>query len=95
MKNKIKLLVLVLVFSVFSCEDNDKLNMNIHENSSTEAPYVRGIFKSTLIKYANIATSSVEVTLSEQIRSIAKRQGVSPETLLNLWVQEKLSKEIA
>ncbi|WP_293152763.1 MULTISPECIES: CopG family antitoxin [unclassified Microcoleus] len=37
----------------------------------------------------------VEVTLSEQIRSIAKRQGVSPETLLNLWVQEKLSKEIA
>jgi len=37
----------------------------------------------------------VQVTLSEQIRSIAKRQGVSPETLLNLWVQEKLSKEIA
>ena len=36
----------------------------------------------------------VEVTLSEQIRSIAKRQGVSPETLLNFWVQEKLSKEI-
>ena len=71
MKNKIKLLVLVLVFSVFSCEDSDKLNMNIHENSSTEAPYVRGIFKSTLIKYANIATSNVEVTLSAPSKNVS------------------------
>jgi len=71
MKNKIKLLVLVSVFSVFSCEDSDKLNMNIHENSNTEAPYVRGIFKSTLIKYANIATSNVEVTLSAPSKNVS------------------------
>jgi hypothetical protein len=71
MKNKIKLLVLVSIFSVFSCEDSDKLNMNIHENSSTEAPYVRGIFKSTLIKYANIATSDVEVTLSAPAKNVS------------------------
>lgn len=30
--------------------------------------------------------------LSSQIRKMAKRQGVSPETLLNLWVQEKLQR---
>jgi hypothetical protein len=71
MKNKIKFLVLALVFSVFSCEDSDKLNMNIHENSSTEAPYVRGIFTSTLIKYANIATSNVEVTLSAPSKNVS------------------------
>jgi hypothetical protein len=71
MKNKIKLLVLILVFSVFSCEDSDKLNMNIHENISTEAPYVRGIFKSTLIKYANINTSNIEVTLSAPSKNVS------------------------
>lgn len=30
--------------------------------------------------------------LSLQIRRLAKRQGISPETLLNIWVQEKLQK---
>lgn len=28
--------------------------------------------------------------LSAKVRSIARRRGVLPETLLNLWVQEKL-----
>jgi hypothetical protein len=30
--------------------------------------------------------------LSSQILRVAKRQGITPETLLNLWVQEKLQK---
>jgi hypothetical protein len=32
----------------------------------------------------------LDKALSARIRSIAKQRGVSPETLLNLWVQEKL-----
>ncbi len=37
----------------------------------------------------------VDNTLSEQLRSLARRRGISPETLLNLWVQEKLREEMA
>lgn len=29
--------------------------------------------------------------LSEKVVQIAQKQGVSPETLLNLWIQEKVS----
>jgi len=36
----------------------------------------------------------LDVTLSEKIRSIARQRGVSPETLLNLWVQEKLQEQM-
>ncbi|MBI1923254.1 hypothetical protein HYR99_03285 [Candidatus Poribacteria bacterium] len=36
----------------------------------------------------------LDVTLSARVLSIAKKRGVSPETLLNLWVQEKLQEEI-
>lgn len=32
----------------------------------------------------------VEMGLSTQIVALAKRQGISPETLLNLWIQEKV-----
>ncbi|MGB9181122.1 MAG: CopG family antitoxin [Pyrinomonadaceae bacterium] len=35
----------------------------------------------------------VETNLSAQLRSIAEQRGVSPETLLNLWVQEKVGEE--
>ncbi len=37
----------------------------------------------------------VETRLSAKLVSLAKRQGVSPETLLNLWIQEKVKNEIA
>lgn len=33
---------------------------------------------------------ALESQLAEQIERLAHRRGVSPETLLNLWVQEKL-----
>ena len=37
----------------------------------------------------------IERKLSAQISRIAKRRGVSPETLLNLWLQEKIGEETA
>lgn len=37
----------------------------------------------------------IDSALSDKIRELAKRHGVSPQTLLNLWVQEKLQEEKA
>ncbi len=34
----------------------------------------------------------LEASLSAMLRSVARGKGVSPEILLNLWVQEKLHK---
>jgi hypothetical protein len=31
--------------------------------------------------------------LSQRVRTLAKQRGISPETLLNLWVQEKLREQ--
>ena len=36
---------------------------------------------------------AVDAVLSKRIHSIAKKRGVSPETLLNLWIQEKIQKQ--
>ncbi len=36
---------------------------------------------------------AVEKQLSEKIKVFARRRGVSPDTLLNLWVQEKLEEQ--
>lgn len=33
---------------------------------------------------------ALDSTLSTEVRALAQRRGVAPETLLNLWVQEKL-----
>jgi hypothetical protein len=33
---------------------------------------------------------AVDKVLSAEVRALAERRGVSPETLLNIWVQEKL-----
>jgi len=35
----------------------------------------------------------VETKLSAKLVSLAKKRGVSPETLLNLWIQEKVRDE--
>ncbi len=35
----------------------------------------------------------VESVLSKRLISLAAQRGVSPETLLNLWVQERLGEE--
>ena len=36
---------------------------------------------------------AVDRQLSEKIKVFARRRGVSPDTLLNLWVQEKLQEQ--
>ena len=36
---------------------------------------------------------ALDTDLSAKVRSIAEQRGVSAETLLNLWVQEKLQEE--
>jgi hypothetical protein len=33
---------------------------------------------------------AIDRELSEKIQKLSERRGISPETLLNLWVQEKL-----
>ena len=33
---------------------------------------------------------AVEKSLSEKIHSVAKKQGISSDTLINLWIQQKL-----
>ena len=38
---------------------------------------------------------AVEKTLSEKIQSLAKRRGVSSDTLINLWIQQRLEEEIS
>jgi hypothetical protein len=35
---------------------------------------------------------ALDITLSTKIREVAKQRGVSSETLLNLWVQERLQR---
>ncbi len=36
---------------------------------------------------------AMEKNLSKQIQSIARRRGVSADTLINLWVQEKVQEQ--
>jgi len=37
---------------------------------------------------------SLDGNLTEKVRSAAKKRGVSSETLINLWVKEKLKQEM-
>ena len=37
----------------------------------------------------------IDKSLAEKISAVAERKGMSAETLLNMWVQEKLQEEIA
>jgi hypothetical protein len=37
----------------------------------------------------------VETNLSTKLVSLAEQRGISPETLLNLWIQEKVGEEVA
>ena len=36
---------------------------------------------------------AIEKDLSEKVHSIAKQKGVSPDTLINLWIQEKIQEQ--
>jgi len=39
---------------------------------------------------SEITYYAIDNELSAKIQAIAKRRGISPDTLLNLWLQEKL-----
>jgi hypothetical protein len=39
---------------------------------------------------SDIAYCSLDKKLAKQVQSIAQKRGVSADTLINLWVQEKL-----
>jgi hypothetical protein len=38
---------------------------------------------------------AIEKDLSEKVRSIARKQGVSSDTLVNLWIQEKIQEQVS
>ena len=42
---------------------------------------------------SEITYYALDRNLSEQIQRIAQKRGISPDTLLNLWVQEKLQEQ--
>jgi len=42
---------------------------------------------------SEITYYAIDKELSAKIRAIAKRRGVSADTLLNLWLQEKLQEQ--
>ena len=44
---------------------------------------------------ANTTYYPVESTLSQKLHEIAQQRGVSAQTLVNLWLQEKITKEAA
>ncbi len=44
---------------------------------------------------SEVAYYPLELSLSDKIRSVARRRGVSAQTLMNLWIQEKLQEESA
>ena len=37
---------------------------------------------------------AVETSLSSKLRSIAEKRGVSAETLVNMWLQERINQEV-
>lgn len=38
---------------------------------------------------------ALEPELADQVQRLARRRGIFPETLLNLWVQEKIQEQRA
>ena len=42
---------------------------------------------------SEITYYALDKNLSEKIKQIAHKRGISPDTLLNLWVQEKLQEQ--
>ena len=37
----------------------------------------------------------VEKNLSEKVQSVARKQGISSDTLINLWIQQKLQEKLS
>ncbi len=43
--------------------------------------------------HANTTYYPVESTLSQKLQAVAQQRGVSAQTLLNLWLQERVTQE--
>lgn len=48
----------------------------------------------TLNLESEVTYYALERDLAKQVRRLAQQRGISPETLLNLWVQEALGSEL-
>ena len=44
---------------------------------------------------SNTTYFPIEANLSNQLTAVARRHGVSRETLLNLWIQERMTEELS
>jgi predicted HicB family RNase H-like nuclease len=66
----------------------DKHDLTDYWDETTSAEFEVDI-QSEVTYYA------VDNELSEKIRENAQRRGISPDTLLNLWLQEKLQEQVS
>jgi hypothetical protein len=64
----------------------DKHDLSEYWDQTEEVEFEVDI-KSEITYYA------LDKTLSEQIQSIVRKRGVSADTLVNLWIQEKLDEQ--
>lgn len=44
---------------------------------------------------SNLHYFALDNTMSDEVRAVARRHGISAQTLINLWVKEKLGSELA
>ena len=42
---------------------------------------------------SEVTYSSLDKTLSKKVQSVARNRGISTDTLINLWIQEKLQEQ--
>ena len=76
--------------------------ININKLSSSAVSFFRADFwdktKETSFELAiesEVTYYAVDKMLSEKIQAIAQKRGVTADTLINLWVQEKLQEQKA
>jgi len=66
-----------------------------------EIPILSRYFKYLKILWTPVSTGvttfyeniNIDKSLSEKLQSVAKKQGVSSDTLINLWIQQKLQEK--
>ena len=64
----------------------DSHDLSDHWDQTRPAEFEVGPLSSTIY-------FPLQRTLAEQLRTAAEAQGVTPETLLNLWVQQRMAEE--
>lgn len=64
----------------------DRHDLSDHWDETTPVEFAVALHRSSIY-------FPLERALAEQLRAAAEAHGVSPETLLNLWVQERVAEE--